>query len=102
MKIVINCCYGGFSLSSEGVSKYLELKNGRKPTLAEEMNCYSHNLERTDEFLIKTVETLGTKIASGGLAELRVVEIPDNVFYEMDEYDGYEGITWSMSEIFHA
>ena len=53
---------------------------------------YYGNIERTDENLIKVVETLGSKIASGQYAELEVVEIPDGIDYEIDEYDGIESI----------
>lgn len=53
---------------------------------------------REDKALIEVVEELGGK-ASGGFAELEVVEIPDNSFYKIDEYDGVETIYYSESEI---
>jgi len=52
---------------------------------------YDGNLERTDPILIQVVEKLGKK-ASDRLAELEVVEIPDDVEWEIDEYDGIESI----------
>ena len=60
---------------------------------------YSGSLERTDPVLIEVVEALG-KEANGDCAELKVVDIPDNVDYEIDDYDGIESIsethkTWS-------
>jgi hypothetical protein len=49
------------------------------------------DIERTDPLLIQVVEELGDK-ASGKLSKLRVVEIPDGVEWEIDEYDGMETI----------
>lgn len=47
--------------------------------------------DRTDKDLIAVVEKLGDK-ASGSCAELKIVEIPDGVDWEIDEYDGIESI----------
>lgn len=44
---------------------------------------------RTDPVLIEVVEELGEK-ASGGFGKLFVVDIPDDVDYEIIEHDGYE------------
>ena len=46
---------------------------------------------RNDLLVIKVVEELGKK-ASGPLAELKVVEIPDDIKWEIDDYDGIESI----------
>lgn len=48
-------------------------------------------LERDDADLIAVVEELG-KEANGRHAELKVVEIPDGVNWEIDDYDGIETI----------
>ncbi|HEX2652977.1 MAG TPA: hypothetical protein VHN11_04930 [Xanthobacteraceae bacterium] len=55
---------------------------------------------RDDALIVRVVEELGSKAASGVCAELAVVEIPDGVDYEIDEYDGREHIaekhrTWA-------
>lgn len=55
--------------------------------------------DRTDPDLIAVVEELGDK-ADGRCARLRVVEIPDDVEWEVAEYDGMEWVaekhrTWS-------
>jgi hypothetical protein len=57
-------------------------------------NGYYYSVDsrvRTDPKLISVVEKLG-KEANGQCAELRIVEIPDEVEYEIDEYDGNEHI----------
>ena len=52
---------------------------------------YEGNLERTDPNLIKVVEELG-KEADSWASKLKVVEIPDGIEYEIDDYDGIESI----------
>lgn len=57
------------------------------------------DIKRNDPDLVSVVENLGEK-ASGDCASLRVVEIPDDVDYIIDEYDGIEHIaerhrTWA-------
>lgn len=55
--------------------------------------------DRTNSMLIQVVEEMGEE-ANGDHAELKIVEIPDGVEFEIDEYDGIESIhevhrTWS-------
>lgn len=47
---------------------------------------------RTHPDLIKVVEELGEEKASGQLAELEIIEIPDGIDWYIDEYDGVETI----------
>jgi hypothetical protein len=49
------------------------------------------SIERNDPFLIETIEELGTK-ASGKYAYIVIVEIPDDVDWEIVEYDGHEHV----------
>lgn len=46
---------------------------------------------RTDKVVIKIVKELGKK-ANGMCAALEIVEIPDNIEFEIEEYDGLEHI----------
>lgn len=46
---------------------------------------------RTDPDLIEVIERLGNE-ANGRHAELKVVEIPDDVEWKIEEYDGQEWI----------
>lgn len=82
MKVVINTCFGGFGLSEEAY-KYLGL----------EWDGYgfAHDTNRTDSKLIECVETLGEK-ANGPFARLKVVEVPDDINWYLDEYDGIETV----------
>ncbi len=94
-KIVINSCYGGFGLSKEACDMYCEIK-GISPGEWNKIwgyyeNFYTKDIDRADEDLVRIVETLGDK-ASGACAELKVVEIPDDVEWTIQEYDGYEHV----------
>lgn len=91
MKIVINNCYGGFGLSKEALALYNE-RSGAVVT-------YDFNIKRNDPILVEIVEQLGED-AGHCFAELKVVEIPDDVQWTVEEYDGNEWIaekhrTWN-------
>lgn len=47
---------------------------------------------RSDPRLVEVVEKMG-KAAWGNHAELRIVEIPDGVQFEIDDYDGMEAVS---------
>lgn len=111
MKVVINACFGGFSLSVKAVKRIRELGGcEHKETLlgelypdgsgpCERLENWEHNIDHTycDDnaracpLLVKVVEELG-KEANGTCAELKVVEIPDGIEWEIDEYDGMETV----------
>ena len=104
MKVVINKCYGGFGLSHAAIMRYGELKGINLVTdensrfrdvyvdVIKNENYFSeHEIERNDSALVQVVEELGEK-ASGPHAELKVVEIPDDVKWKIDEYDGSEWV----------
>lgn len=91
MKIVINTCYGGFGISKEALALFNE-REGAITT-----NEYSIN--RNDFILVQIVEQLG-EAANGKFAELKVVEIPDDVQWQIEDYDGVEWVaekhrTWN-------
>jgi hypothetical protein len=92
MKVVINTCFGGFGLS-EAAYEHLGLR----------WDGYGYDFKehdkRDDPRLVEVVEKLGSK-ANGRFAELKVVEVPDDVEWSIDEYDGVEWVaekhqTWS-------
>ena len=82
MKIVINKCYGGFKLSPRAY-EYLGL----------EWDGYGfkYNCDRTNPKLIECVEKLGND-ASGSYSRLQIIEIPDNVEWDIEDNDGYEWV----------
>lgn len=58
------------------------------------------SVARDDPILVQVIETIGSEKASSKYAELQVVEIPDDVEWQIEEYDGLEWIaekhrTWS-------
>ena len=88
-KIVINTCYGGFSLSSE--AEQLMLKKADVFLYYDIKESRVRNIARHHPLLVDVVEELGSK-AWGDNAELKVVEIPEDVEWEIIEYDGIEHI----------
>ena len=136
MKIIINNCYGGFSLSPKAQVEFLKRK-GKKAFFYKQTK-YIHNdkkeeyvrltvreassasftytltkdlgkvveklpddnniwfngrdIERNNPDLIAIVEEMGND-ASGSCANLKIVKIPDDVEWEIDEYDGNEWVS---------
>jgi hypothetical protein len=94
MKIVINKCHGGFSISEEAEEIYRTKKG-----ITDDESWWCRMIPRDDPILVEIVESMGEK-SFGSFAELKVVEIPDNVEWQIDEYDGAEWVaekhrTWS-------
>ena len=99
MKIVLNRCYGGFSLSKAAVEHMAAAGSDHaKACLLDEPNNlhgyygYTENYDvfsRIDPLLVDAVEVLGP-LANGSCAALEVCDIPDGAEYEIDDYDGRE------------
>ena len=105
MRIVINKCFGGFSLSRKAMERMAEL--GSQEALMEiaeheewkndgkdkyyEYNSYMRDVARNDPYLIQTVEELG-EAAGGQCAELIIVEVDNRAPWYLHEYDGRESI----------
>ena len=83
MKVVINDCHGGFGLSDVAVRRLSEIK-GR--------NIDISDIERDDPILVRVVEELGAS-ANGKYSDLKIVNIPDDVDWFIDEYDGNEWVS---------
>jgi hypothetical protein len=82
-EIVVNRCYGGFGLSEEAKQRYEELTGGTFEL--------KNELIRDDPVLVRVVKELG-KNANTDYSELEVIEIPDDVQWEIGEYDGLEWV----------
>ena len=99
MKIVINNCFGGFTISRK-CAEFMASK-GHKQAKAEleEDNFYGYGYvkgfdggySRTDPILVEAIETLGEE-ANGSCSELKVIEIPDDIEYYIHDYDGMETV----------
>ena len=81
MKVVINTCYGGFSLSDDAIRAW-ESRTGR------EFDAW--DVPRHDPDLVAVVLLFGDE-AAGSCAELQVITIDGNQ-YLITEYDGAETI----------
>lgn len=57
-----------------------------------EKYIYYRDIPRDSPLLLQVIEELGLEESSGSCAELEIVEIPDDVDWEIDEYDGLETI----------
>ena len=116
-KIIINRCFGGFSLSEKAFRMYLDrvgikyeveehpnsVWNKRFKKIESDEDSYldEWDLERDDPVLVAVIEELGPEEASGDMADLDIVEIPSDVdCWTIREYDGMESVhechrTWS-------
>ena len=83
MKIVVNRCFGGYNLSEEAYEYLGLLWTGYGLAYCD---------DRINPKLVKCVETLGRKANGSPAADLRVIEIPNDVDWEIHDYDGYETI----------
>lgn len=114
-QIVINACHGGFGLSADAMRLYL-IKAGLEYTEEAREDRFSttmfgpmfhvngeffsdREIARDDPILISVVRELGEE-ANGRHAELKILTIPADVDWQIDEYDGWEWIaekhrTWS-------
>ncbi len=121
MEIMINGCYGGFGFSLEALEEYykkpiskyvrsdkdinlyLKSPNGHvfaasdKETLTYEELFSSNGLrirediDRTDERMIEIVRSMGDR-ANGMCADIRIIEIPDDIDWVIEDYDGKEHV----------
>jgi hypothetical protein len=115
-EIVINACHGGYGLSQEAELLYLK-KSLTDYTTKNRVSRYDTeryglqilvngnewrskvDIRRDDPVLVSVVQELGSR-ANGEFAELKIVEIPAFVDWQIDEYDGREWIaethrTWN-------
>lgn len=83
-KVVINTCFGGFNLSDAAREMYATRK-GINPE-----DVFNFEIPRDDYDLVAVVEALGGRMGPG--TALKVVEIPADVRWQVEEYDGSEHI----------
>lgn len=89
MKIVKNVCFGGFSLSQSAMLRLSEITG---KSIERCLRDYYYGDEaRSAPELVQVVEELG-EAANGPIADLLVVEVPDDVDWYIASYDGVETI----------
>jgi len=93
MKVLINSCYGGFTLSDFAIELYCERANIKE----DQFDDYS--VSRKDPLLIEIFEEIGSEQMSGMCSKITVVEIPDFAKYWIGEYDGFESISETWIEV---
>jgi hypothetical protein len=120
VKVVINRKYGGFGLSDAAHLRLIELglpvvpmdncdhgiaicdsehpesePSARRLSALTKTRYYAswarEEKHRSHPLVVQVVEELGDA-ASGWLAKLKIVEVPDGVDFEIDEYDGMETV----------
>lgn len=106
MEIVINVVHGGFGLSTDAIMRYAELKGIKlyahkgssrtcfyeDPSHSMESYWSDQDIQRDDPALVQVVKELW-EAANGECAELKIVTIPDDVDWEIEEYDGREWVS---------
>ena len=107
-QIVINNCHGGFGLSWDAQIAYLDragidytlvdresrddtVRFGQEIKLANGDYWYDKEISRDDPILVGVVREMGPE-ANSNFAELKVVKIPGNVEWAIEEYDGLEWV----------
>ncbi len=106
--LVINSQHGGFGLSRDAQIAYLERskitytlvpRDDRHSTerygpmiMVNGKHWYDKDINRDDPVLVALVNELG-KAANGEHARLKVVRIPADVDWQIDDYDGKEWIS---------
>ena len=80
-EIVVSACFGGFGVSDEAAARLR----------AKGMSGHEHEWSRDDPRLVAVVKEMG-EAASNRYSNLRVVEVPDGVEWEISEYDGFEHV----------
>jgi hypothetical protein len=106
--LVINTCHGGFGLSQGAQIAWLErsqipytlvARDDRHSTerygpliMVNNKHWYDKDIPRDDPVLVTLVRELG-QAAHGEYARLKVVRIPADVTWQIEDYDGKEWIS---------
>ena len=91
-------CVANYWTEAKGLKKVVELSKVLDDEWVnwtweeiQEYYFYPSDIDRTDLDLIDVVKKLGNK-ANGTFSELKIVEIPDGIEWEISEYDGLETV----------
>jgi hypothetical protein len=89
MKILVNRCPHGFTLSENQKELFPELKTNPQMLVSD--------VNRTDPRLIASFEA-GDNRGDGG-SSLAIIEIPDGANFKVVPRGGYEELVWTMGEL---
>jgi hypothetical protein len=90
-QIVINRCFGGFSLSEKVVLLYRSITTHIPKTEGWFANA---DIRRDDPDLIKIITEVGLEASAGTFSNLKIIEIPDDIPEDGWEIQDYDGIEW--------
>lgn len=108
MKVLINTNWSSFCFSNRAIKLICKMKNLTYVDCAKPKNSHEVSFKmfdtyynpdiRTDKDAIAVVEKLGD-VASASLSNIYVAEIPDDSYFEITEYNGFETLYYSKSPI---
>lgn len=90
-EIAINTCFGGFSLSRVAAEKLSQRVGFEVSEYLYSLGKGFPDIKRDNPYLIEIIKEMGQD-ADGECARLKIVEIPDDVDWFIDEYDGLEHV----------
>jgi hypothetical protein len=91
MKIVINKCFGGFALSETRMSQYAIRKGVTALPDDDDFPIQIWDIPRDDPDLVYVVQQIPEDEGICG-TDLHVIEIPDDVDWQIEDWDGCEHI----------
>jgi hypothetical protein len=101
IQVLVNECYGGFSLSEQAKKVYAERTHARDAS-GNLKKIYDFTLERHDPILVQIYNEFKqtNETFHGSCAKINAVTIPKKYefFYTIDEYDGKEGLRINHKE----
>lgn len=101
MKIIVNDCKGEFDFSYDALEEYAYRTDNIFWTVLPRFDRYwvkrkeggtvKNSELRADEVMVKVVEDLGER-ANSERSSLKIIEIPDDVDWVIEERNGYEWV----------
>jgi len=89
MQVVINTSYSNFAISGDAIL-FIQ-KKIKNPKAKSQINAYAFDNDRSHPLLVEAVQKLGAK-ANGLYTTLKIVEIPDDIEWQVFASNGEEWI----------
>jgi hypothetical protein len=97
-KVIINACYGRFSLSEKALKLYASRRKPDMPPMGQ-FGSIDQIGDRVNPILIDVIEELEEQ-ANTENSSLKIVEIPDDVKWYIEDRDGWEHIA-EVHKVWH-